>query len=188
MSWPMTSSGSRWRMTFRATLALSVLLVGSLAASACADFERGERPPQEPDATVVADSGPGDVGGGDETGDLGFDGVADVPADAAPDSAGELPPDVVVGEYSFASDIHGLLVKRCGDCHTSGAPRAFFLTSDPSTDYPGVLKLVKKATPASSKLLLKGTAEDQHGGGAVLSAGTADYDAILGWVAEGAFP
>lgn len=171
-------------MTSRATLLLGALLAGSLVMAACADFERGPRPPVEPDVTAAEDSGPGDVGGGD----VAADAVSDGATDTGPDGGGDLPLEVAVGEFSFAADIHGLLVKRCGECHSSGAPRGLFLTSDASVDYPVVLKLVKKATPAASKLLLKGTAEDQHGGGAVLSAGSADYEAILGWIAEGAFP
>lgn len=188
MSWPMTSSGSRWRMTSRATILLGTLFAASLAIAACADFERGPRPPAEPDESGQVDSSPGDVGGGDVVPDAAADGVGDVAMDVGPDGAGELPPDAVTGEYSFATDIHGLLVKRCGECHTSGAPRALYLTNSPTTDYPGVLKLVKLATPASSKLLLKGTSEDPHGGGPVLTAGTDDYETILGWIAEGAFP
>lgn len=169
---------------------MGALLAASVMLGACADFERGERAGSKRDVTAADGSGPGDIAGGDAAADTG---VADVAGDegsldAGPDDAAELPPEVVAGEFSFAADIHGLLVKRCGECHTTGAPRALLLTDDPATDYPGVLKLVKQASPASSKLLLKGTAEDQHGGGAVLSAGTTDYEAILGWIAEGAFP
>lgn len=175
MSWTMTSSGSRWRMTSKLPVVIGAL-VASAVLGACADFERGARPP------VVPDVVPSDLGAAD------IDAAVDAAPDAVFDSVAELPPDVAAGEYSFATDIHGVLLDRCGECHTTGAPRAFFLTTAPATDYPVVLKLVKVATPASSKLLVKGTAEDQHGGGGVLAAGTDDYEAILGWIAEGALP
>ncbi|MCB9788503.1 MAG: hypothetical protein H6744_17615 [Deltaproteobacteria bacterium] len=150
---------------------------------ACADIDRGEKPPPPPDVTAPDVSGPGDVAG-----DLTADTATDPGGDPGTDPGMDGPEEVAQGEYSFAADVHPILQNLCGQCHTSGAPRAFFLSSNPADDYPNIVKLVKIDDPPASKLLLKGTGESQHGGGSPISAGTADYGTIIDWIAEGAFP
>jgi hypothetical protein len=61
------------------------------------------------------------------------------------------------------------------------------LTEDAAADFATVSELIDTSAPADSRLLSKGTG-NAHGGGAVLTTGTPDYQTILAWIAGGAAP
>jgi hypothetical protein len=127
----------------------------------CADFERGDRSPEPPP--------------GEDAGTTG-DGVVATDGGAA--------------AVSFARDIHPLLVDRCGRCHSSSGQASdttLILGSDANRDLPPVRKLVNLDNPAASRLLIK-AAGTGHGGGAILAATSAEYQAILQWISQGSAP
>jgi len=139
------------------------LLTACLLAAGigCAPLERGE-PRVEPDAGAVMG---GDAG---MTGDAGG-----------------------AGGPSFASDVHPLLLMRCGPCHREGGPGAaskrYVLTEDAENDRQTVLKLVNTADPDKSWLLRKARG-DMHTGGKVLPIDSANYASVRAWIAAGAPP
>jgi hypothetical protein len=61
------------------------------------------------------------------------------------------------------------------------------LSQDVAASHASVSALVDTSTPANSRLLIKGTG-NAHGGGAVLTVGSPDYQTILDWIAGGAAP
>jgi hypothetical protein len=126
----------------------------------CADFERGDPSPEPP---------PGQDGGTIGDGAAGADGAA---------------------AFSFARDIHPILLDRCGRCHSSSGEASdttLVLGSDVNRDLPLVRKLVNPEHPAASRLLIKG-AGTGHGGGAILTATSGEYKAILQWISQGSAP
>lgn len=89
--------------------------------------------------------------------------------------------------YSFTNDVHPLLMSKCSACHEAGAPAGsteYVLTGTPEADYAVVFALIDASAPSSSRLLTKGTGSG-HGGGAVIAAGSTDYNTILGWIEGG---
>lgn len=91
---------------------------------------------------------------------------------------------------SFNSDILPVLLSRCESCHNSGGSASntsFVLTGEPALDYELVRDLVTPKDPAASRLLGKARGQG-HGGGAVLTTASADYQLILTWIRDGAQP
>jgi len=90
---------------------------------------------------------------------------------------------------SFAS-AHAVLMSRCNGCHGPGGPASgtpFTLTGDAATDFATVEALVTPGDPAASLLLQKASGQG-HGGGTVMTQGSADYNTIADWIAGGAQP
>ena len=144
-------------------------------------FERGDDPVEEVsastvDAVIGADNG--------ATPDAVTGEVA--PSDGAPTDAP--PTDVPPTGPSFATEVHGILLSECGQCHRSGGPRQLLLSDDAAADYDSVVKIVNVSDPAGSKLLKKGTGESQHGGGPTLKGSSQEYATILAWITAGALP
>jgi len=100
--------------------------------------------------------------------------------------SGSNPP---VSSPDYLGTVATILAGRCTVCHAdsnnAGFP-GYSLTSaaDTEADYNATLAQVDAASPADSPLLTKAIG-DAHGGGAILTAGDADYDAILSWINDG---
>jgi hypothetical protein len=156
--WPMSSDLRRRRTT---GLLPTVAAAMTIAAGACADFERGLPLPD-----IVG--APGDGG---QTGDSGArDGAAPGP--------------------SFVRDVHPLLLDGCGRCHSPNGQAddsALVLMNDPARDHEAVLSFVNRENPAASRLLSKG-AGTGHVGGAIYAATTPEYQTILEWIKQGSAP
>lgn len=82
-------------------------------------------------------------------------------------------------EYSYTADVYPVFKSKCTACHNSAGPGAFKLTGDPAADYAGIKTLVNTGSPADSALLVKGIAMG-------LSAASAEYETIKGWITQGA--
>ena len=100
--------------------------------------------------------------------------------------SGSNPP---VSSPDYLGTVAGILASRCTVCHADSNNAGFAgygLTSaaDAEADYNATLAQVDAASPADSPLLTKAIG-DAHGGGAILTAGDADYDAILSWINDG---
>lgn len=152
----------------RATLFM-VAATLAVTAPACADLERGA----PADAAPEAPAPPPDT----------FDAAVDVSEAAAP--VGDAP-----AKLSFAKDVEPVLVDRCQRCHSQNGEAnqtSFILTNEASHDLSKVQPLVNAAAPAGSRLLLKATGTG-HGGGMVLTAGSADYSTIIHWIQQGSLP
>ena len=98
----------------------------------------------------------------------------------------------------FAGDVMPL-VSRLGcnqsSCHGSAKGKNGFKLSmfgaEPDADYAAVTKSaygrrINKVEPQKSLLLAKPTAQIPHGGGQRIPPGSADYDLLASWVAQGA--
>lgn len=91
---------------------------------------------------------------------------------------------------SFATSAYPVLERLCAGCHGPGGVASgtrFSLSQDVAASHASVSALVDTSTPANSRLLIKGTG-NAHGGGAVLTVGSPDYQTILDWIAGGAAP
>jgi len=84
---------------------------------------------------------------------------------------------------SFASDTLPILNTKCASCH--GSSGGFTITNS-ATPYAGVVPFVNIVTPTASILLEKASSTVFHGGGTVLTAGSAEYLTIRDWISEGA--
>ena len=84
---------------------------------------------------------------------------------------------------TFSADVRPAL-QRCTGCHAGGAG-GWTYDGGPQA-YAQVIAVVDAADAAGTSLLLKGTNQSSHGGGAQFSADSAEYDAILAWIASGA--
>ncbi|HEY0715269.1 MAG TPA: hypothetical protein VGF45_21495 [Polyangia bacterium] len=138
-----------------------LLLFAFVAASGCADWERGKA---AADTAVV---NPTDAG-------AGTDG-------ATADTSARL---------GFAGPVHRALTDGCARCHSAnGSARssAFILNGDAATDRQQTLKFVNTDSPAASRLLSK-TAGLGHGGGTIYASGTPEYRTILDWITQGGSP
>lgn len=92
--------------------------------------------------------------------------------------------------WSYAADIHPLLLGGCGSCHSptgaaSGTQLVF--TGSAPDDYVLVSKLVDVDAPDASRLLVKAQGRG-HGGGAIYTSTSSQYTAVLRWIDEGAPP
>lgn len=87
------------------------------------------------------------------------------------------------GPPSFAQDVLPAL-SSCISCHGSGTGNWVY---DGGADaYNQVLEQVDSESPAASGVLVKGSGGDSHGGGSHFSVGSANYNAILAWIEDGA--
>lgn len=99
---------------------------------------------------------------------------------------------------AFASDVMPLL-SRLGcnqsSCHGSAKGKNGLKLSmfgaEPDADYAAVTKSaygrrINRVEPQKSLLLVKPTAQIPHGGGQRIAPGSADYDLLASWVAQGA--
>ena len=99
---------------------------------------------------------------------------------------------------SFAGDVLPVLTKigcNGGNCHGSLNGQNGFKLSlfgyEPRADYEMIVqkhdgRRLNLRDPEQSLLLLKPTLQISHGGGALLSQGSGEYDAILNWIRHGA--
>jgi len=102
------------------------------------------------------------------------------------------------GPLSFSRDVVPALTKagcNAGACHGSlqgrGGLRLSLLGFDPLQDYDALMKngrgrRVSFATPEHSLLLLKATASVPHGGGKRMDVGSAPYQLLCDYLAQGA--
>ena len=137
------------------------IFAAAISAAACADFERGDPLASAPDA--LGDAGPPPDGGTS---------------------------DASSAARSFARDVHPLLLEGCARCHSPNGQAddtALVLLNHPAGDRDAVLGLVNRDSPAASRLLSKG-AGTGHGGGAIYTAGTPEYQTILEWITQGTAP
>lgn len=84
---------------------------------------------------------------------------------------------------TFSADVRPAL-QRCSGCHAGGAG-GWTYDGGPQA-YAQVLTAVNTNQADQSSLLLKATNQRSHGGGALFAADSADYNAILTWIANGA--
>ncbi len=112
----------------------------------------------------------------------------------APDAgAADAGPSVSDGggeALSFSAAVQPVLTSSCARCHAAGAEAAassLVLNGADAHDLAQVLPLVDLSNPAGSRLLLK-AAGQSHGGGAVLTSGSAGYQTLLAWISSGANP
>ena len=102
------------------------------------------------------------------------------------------------GAVYFASDLMPLLTRlgcNLSKCHGAASGRSGFKLSmfgaDAEQDYAALTKFnegrrVNKAEPLQSLFLLKATASIPHKGGKKVEPGSADYNLLASWVAQGA--
>ena len=148
----------------------AAMLAGLMA---CADFERGPRTP-DVEPMTGGTAGGGGTGGTTMTGPPDGGGVADTDQPMAP---------------GFAADVHPLLISRCLDCHSAGgdAGDTAFVLKVSEDDYEHTLELIDTNTPASSRLLSKGSGTG-HQGGSIFAKNSTEYQTILAWIEGGALP
>jgi len=84
---------------------------------------------------------------------------------------------------SFSSNILPILSAKCKTCH--GSNGRFKVTSANAT-YANISALKGSATAGGTYLIGKGSNSIGHGGGQVISTGSAEYTTIKAWVAAGA--
>ena len=106
----------------------------------------------------------------------------------------------VSAPVAFTTDIRPLLTKlgcNSGGCHGKATGQNGFKLSllgyEPTEDYEAIVRSARgrrvfPAAPEQSLLLLKATRTIPHGGGRVLATGSADYQVLLRWIAQGAPP
>ena len=112
------------------------------------------------------------------------------------DSTGTTP--APAGSVSFRSDVIPIFSKpqnsavACTNvgCHVGSTPQGgldlALSDSDEATLYSSVQGEINTGSPATSLLLTKATATVSHGGGAVMTVGSTDYNTILQWITDGA--
>jgi hypothetical protein len=128
----MTSSASRWCMS--SEVAVRVLMLASILGLACADVERGPRPPG-PDA--APDTGPLEAGAGSDSGGISFASVRPLIDDQC---------------------------RRCHVAGGMADNSSFLLAGDATAEYTAVRALVDVAAPTQSRLLLKAAGQNHGGG------------------------
>ena len=90
---------------------------------------------------------------------------------------------------TYTTDVKPILMARCGSCHSGtslpAASNAYPLTfSNDVTDHQETVNRVNPQTPDASLLLTKATGA-AHGGGAILTAGSAEHTTIIQWIQAG---
>ncbi len=85
-----------------------------------------------------------------------------------------------VSTKSFANDVEPILRAKCVRCH--GNSGRFSITNN--APYAGTMQFTDTTTPASSRLLQKGSGTISHGGGAIFSS--TDVTTISDWISQGA--
>ncbi|MED5381618.1 MAG: DUF1549 domain-containing protein [Verrucomicrobiota bacterium] len=100
--------------------------------------------------------------------------------------------------FHFAHEISPLLVKQgcaSAECHGAATGQAGFKLSlfamDPAADYAALTqdldgRRIDLARPEASLLLRKPTRQLKHEGGRIFKNGSADHEALLGWIRRGA--
>lgn len=91
----------------------------------------------------------------------------------------------------YRPDVKAILQNRCAACHVApglpAAVTAYGLTMTNDTqDHTTTRSKVNLTTPSMSLLLAKAIGQQNHLGGAVIQAGSPDYNVMLEWVAQGA--
>ncbi len=81
---------------------------------------------------------------------------------------------------SFTNDVKPILTRKCAGCH--GYSGRFSITRN--TPYAGTMQFVNTTTPASSRLLQKGSGSISHGGGSIFTS--TDVTTIRDWISQGA--
>jgi hypothetical protein len=90
---------------------------------------------------------------------------------------------------TYTTDVKPILMARCGSCHSGtnlpAAVNAYGLTfNDDVTDHQETVNRTNPQTPDASLLLTKATGA-AHGGGAILTAGSAEHTTIIQWIQAG---
>ncbi len=164
------------------------LLALALVTAGCAGFTRGDRWEDADDdtaggsatTTVAPPDGDGDGDGdGDATTAMPPGSTSDTPET-------EGPPDAP----SYADDVLPLLLAGCERCHAPDGQANttdLLFTDDVEASYEMTLDFVDLAAPGDSRLLSK-TAGQGHIGGTIYDRNSAEYAAILEWIAQGAAP
>ena len=100
--------------------------------------------------------------------------------------------------FHFAHDISPMLVKQgcaSAECHGAATGQAGFKLSlfamNPAADFATLTqeldgRRIDLAQPQASLLLRKPTRQTKHKGGRIFKKGSADYEALLGWIRRGA--
>ena len=138
---------------------MAMLAAACALLAACADFSRGPSTAAPADGAAAAETN--DAGGAE------------------------------TAAVSFAAAIEPLLLSACRGCHAQGQEAGdtqFVLVGMAAADYATVSRLVNTAAPASSRLLLKMSGNNGHGGGTVFAAGSPQYETVLAWIEQGAPP
>ena len=176
-------------MSSEATTMARVLSAGlALGLAGCAGFTRGERWEDDDEDTSGASATttatpPADGGDDDDDGDPSGGSTPGSTSDA-PETEG--PPDAP----SFAVDVLPLLLAGCERCHSPDGQAnttGLIYTDDVDASYASTLDFVDTATPSKSRLLSK-SAGQGHIGGTIYDRNSAEYAAILDWIAQGANP
>ena len=86
-------------------------------------------------------------------------------------------------DLSFATDVKPVL-QVCASCHSGGA--GGWVYAGGAEAFTSVTSKIDTQNPEQSELLVKATGGDGHGGGAFFTASSADFQAIVNWIAQGA--
>ena len=164
------------------TVSLAAVVV--LVVTGCAAFTRGERWDDTDDGTSgglpTTTAAPSDDDDGDEA-----------TTGPAPGSTSETPDTEGPGDApSFATDVLPLLIAGCERCHSPDGQAndtELVYTDDVEAAYEMTLDFVDLSAPSQSRLLTK-TAGQGHTGGTIFHTSSAEYAAILDWIAQGANP
>lgn len=84
-------------------------------------------------------------------------------------------------DETFATEVHPILTERCDGCHGASSSTPFALSGDAAADRATVLRFADLDAPERSPILLKATGNG-HGGGTLISSGSAEYTTILKWL------
>lgn len=95
------------------------------------------------------------------------------------DPAGPAPGEAV----SFQAHVKPAL-QACTSCHAAGA--GGWTYDGGANAYNQVISQIDTQSPGDSPLLINATGGSGHGGGTIFSASSADYQALLAWIEEGA--
>ena len=93
------------------------------------------------------------------------------------------PPPATASAKTFTANVMPVLEAKCKSCH--GDNGNFTITTASAT-YANISDLKASVTEAGKYLHDKGSNTVGHGGGAVISTGSAEYATIKSWVDSGA--
>ncbi|MEZ6188301.1 MAG: hypothetical protein R3F62_25280 [Planctomycetota bacterium] len=91
---------------------------------------------------------------------------------------------------TYVGDVRPVLMSRCAVCHSTATNPAFVSyplstgLTDTTADYNETRARVNLTTPDASSLLRKAVGLDNHGGGASITQGSADYTTLQQWVID----